>query len=132
MKKGVVLTIVGVLTFLFLDTVILDGILDKSVDSVEIAEVLKEHCDCETVQNDVSVVGLSFKLAGEATLGDSHSFRLSKCKFNDFNEYIEDLHTVLKESIPNFCDADLVEMTFEATSSEDKVVEIRDCVLTIK
>ena len=132
MKKSVVLTVIGVLTFLFIDTVVLDGILDKNVNRVELADVLKEHCDCEVVQTDISTLGLSFKVAGEATLGDSHSFRLSKCKFNDFNEYIEDLHTKIQESIPNFCDANLVELTFTAHSSDDKIVEIRDCVLTIK
>lgn len=129
MKKKIIITVLLVITFIFLDTILLDGFLNKNVDNQAIETVLMEHCNCENITKEVHSTGLSIK---NWVYGDYHSFSLTNCDFENFDDYVKEIHKQLQESIPNFCEADLVELRFKLDTETDRAVFIRDCILSIK
>jgi len=129
MKKKILWALVIIIAFIFIDVIVLDAYLDKNVDNAQIEKVLNEYCDCTVIKKGLNAKGLSLK---NSVYGDYHSFRLTNCRFNNFEEYVEGLHKKLQDSIHNFCEADLVELRFETASKPDKIINIRDCVLTFK
>ncbi|MEO8773186.1 MAG: hypothetical protein ABI263_03390 [Gelidibacter sp.] len=127
--KKIVIALFVIVALIILDTVVLDSILDKNVDNAQIEKVLKDHCDCTGIKNEINGKGLSFT---KGVYGDYHVFKLSNCKYDNFENFIENLHINLKDSIGNFCEANLVELKFENSSTQDRIVNIRKCDLTIK
>jgi len=128
MKKKIFLTLLAIIVFILIDTVFFDTYLDKNVDNAQIEEAIKEHCDCEFIKNEISGQGISI---ADNVYGDYHTFRLVNCKFDNFEEYLENLNRKLKVAIPNFCEADLVKLNFEFAANENRIVNIRNCELKI-
>ena len=68
----------------------------------------------------------------DAVYGDYHKFRLSNCKFTDFEEYVENLNRKFETAIPNFEESDLVKLSFEIAPNKDRIVSIRNSELKIE
>jgi hypothetical protein len=129
MKKKILLILLAIIAFVFVDTIVLDAFLDKNADNAQIEKVLAEQCECTIVEKGINGNGFSLP---DGVYGDFHNFILSNCNFTDFDKYVEDLNKNLEYAIPNFEEADLVRLSFEIAPNEDRIVSFRNSELTIE
>jgi len=87
MKKKIFLLMLAILTFIIVDTLVIDTILGKNVDNSQIALVLEDQCECSIIEKGLNGNGVSLP---DGVYGDYHNFYLSDCKITNFEEYVAD------------------------------------------
>lgn len=128
MKKKSIIVLLLVLAFFVIDIFVLDVFLDREVDKAQIEDTIKKSINCEEIKFDISGKGLSLK---NDVYGDYITVVLTNCDTTSLDKMIGELHKELQASVDNFCELDLLQLTFKNNSEELAIVEIRDCELTI-
>lgn len=129
MKNKIPLVIVVIIGYILIDTFVIDQYFNKNVENAQIEKVLEEQCECSLVVNEIHGTGISFQ---DKVYGDYHNFRLSDCKFINFEESVLDLNRKLETTIPNFEEADLVKLSFQISPTEVRIVSIRNSILSFE
>lgn len=129
MKKKVIIVLILVLSFFAIDVFVLDAVLDRNVDKAQLQQTITKSCDCEDINFDMSGKGLSLK---NDVYGDFTMVVLTNCDTTNFDKTVKVLHETLQMSVDNFCELDLLQLTFENNSEELAIAEIRNCELTLK
>ncbi len=129
MKNKIPLGIVVIIGYILIDTFVVDEYFNKNVENAQIEKVLEEQCECSLVVNEIHGTGISFQ---DKVYGDYHTFRLSNCKFTNFEKSVLDLNKKLETAIPNFEEADLIKLSFQISPTELRIVSIRNSTLSFE
>jgi hypothetical protein len=128
MKKKIVIVLLLVLGFFAIDIFVLDTVLDRELDTSQLEDTIKTSMHCEDINFDISGKGMSLK---SNVYGDYHMVILTNCELTSLEQTVDLLHAQLQKSVDNFCELDLLQLTFKNATKEIAVVEIRNCELTL-
>lgn len=128
MKKKVLIVILVILGFFVIDIFILDLVLDKKVDETALRDTIKTSLNCEQISFDISGKGLAIK---HNVYGDYQMVVLTNCDKINNDDTIIALHKALQSTVKNFCELDLLQLTFINQDRTTVIAEIRNCELTL-
>ena len=97
-----------------------------------ILNTLKEDCNCQKITKNDSMHGLTFSRENGTNIGDTYTFTLHNCQFDDFEEYMDEVTAALKSKVKNFCSSEIVILEIKANEVKEKKVVIENCEWTLK
>ena len=93
---------------------------------------IKAECNCQKVTKSISTHGLTYTKEYGMNLGDTYTFKLQNCQFDNFESNMDGLTQSLKSKIKNFCSSEIVILEIETDEVKEKKVVIENCEWTAK
>lgn len=122
MKNKLFIAIVLILGFLLFDALVLDVCIDGNDKSAEIIQSLEENCQCDSITKNSSSVGLSMSKEDGFILGNTYSFTLENCMFDD----IKKINQLVSNNSEIFNDIEFIELVLKANSEEESIIKIKN------
>lgn len=90
-----------------------------------IEKAIQQNCDCESVEKDISTVGIQFSKEDGLT-NQTASFILKNCKYEDSaKEEAKRINEFLKVAVDNYEAIDLLELSFNSEENLE-IVKIKN------
>jgi hypothetical protein len=90
----------------------------------KIAELIKNNCDCETVEPIIATYGITFSKEDASSLGQRYEFQITDCNTVNFEAQIDAIIKALKDS--ELCEDALIILELEDSLNFTKA-SIEDC-----
>jgi len=90
----------------------------------KIAELIKNNCDCETVEPIIATYGITFSKEDTSSLGQRYEFQITNCNTVNFEAQTDNIIKALKDS--ELCEDALIILEFEDSQNVTKA-SIEDC-----
>ncbi len=91
----------------------------------KIAELIKNNCDCATVEPIIAAYGITFSKEDASSLGQRYEFQMTDCTIVNFEAQIDTIIKALNDS--KLCEDALIILEFEDSQNFTKA-SIEDCV----
>ncbi|MGO3182462.1 MAG: hypothetical protein ACTIJ9_06480 [Aequorivita sp.] len=96
--------------------------------NASIKQSIQENCDCESVDKNISTVGIQFSKE-DGFSNQTTSYVLKNCKYKGSAiEEAKRINKELKASVENYESVDIIELTFKSTGEKD-LVKIKNGVV---
>lgn len=93
--------------------------------TTSIKQSIQKNCDCESVNNNISTVGIQFSKE-DGISNQTTSYVLKDCKYEGSAiEEADRINEHLKESVENYDSVDIIELTFQS-NGENELVKIKN------
>lgn len=97
--------------------------------SNSIKQTIQENCDCESVDINISTIGLQFSKEDGIT-NQTVSYILKNCEYEGSAiEEAERINDYLKASVKNYNSVDVIEFTFQS-NGENELVKIKNGIIS--
>lgn len=99
---------------------------NRLISSIE--ETIKQNCDCESVEKDISSIGIHFSKE-DGISNQTASFTLTNCEYKStVMEEAQRINEHLNKAVENYDSIDLIELTFESRG-ETELVQIKNGII---